>query len=131
MKQLVRRSDEEEIPMFRRPKLFLLTFALCLALSAPAAAVEVKGKIKSIAVADNQFILTDDDSKDWTVYLDDDAKIELNGKKCKLADLKEGDRITIVLKKREDKPGDDPEGSIKGAPDSKDAGEKKDKNQGN
>ena len=89
--------------MFRLSQLVLvvLTLALVLGLAAPALAAETKGKIKSVDVDKNQFIMTDENGKDWTFMLDKDAKVSVaNNQKAKLTDLKKGDEVKITYDKK-------------------------------
>src|SRR5262249_20783996 len=91
--------------MIRLPKWFLVfvAVALLLGLASPALAAEVKGKIKSISADKNEFVLTDNDGKDMTFQLDDDAKVRLNDKDSKLRELKKDDEVTVTYEKKGDK----------------------------
>jgi uncharacterized surface anchored protein len=77
-----------------------LVFVLCLTVSAFAA--DTKGKLKSVEAAKNQFVLTDANGKEWTITLAKDAKIIINDKEAKLADLKNGEEIDVTYEKQGD-----------------------------
>jgi uncharacterized surface anchored protein len=81
--------------------LLALVFVLCLTLTAQAG--DAKGKIKSVEAAKNQFVLTDGNGKDWTLTLAKDAKVVINDKEAKLADIKNGEEAEVTF----DKKGDD------------------------
>jgi hypothetical protein len=78
----------------------LLGIAILLALNSPALALEAKGKIKKISADKKELIVKDQNGKDLEFVMDDDAKIQLNGKDTKLKELKKGDEITVTYEKR-------------------------------
>src|SRR6266849_8257924 len=84
---------EEELPMIRMPKMWfgLLALVFVLGLSVTAFAADAKGTIKSVDATKNQFVLTDSNGKDWTILVAKDAKVVINDKEAKLADLKGGE----------------------------------------
>lgn len=88
--------------MIRMPKwmLVVLAVAILAAFSTPALAAETKGKIKSIAADKNEFVLTDQNGKDWTFQMDENAKVRLGDKEAKLNDLKEGAEATVTYEKQ-------------------------------
>ncbi len=90
--------------MMRMPKAFVMVLAvgLLVALATPALAAEAKGKIKSITADKHQFVLTDENGKDWTFMLSEDGKVRLGDKSAKLDELKEGDRVTVTYEKKGD-----------------------------
>jgi hypothetical protein len=66
----------------------------------PAQAAEVaRGHIVRVTADQNQFILKDKNNKEWTFHLTRDAKICLNDREVKLADLKAGDEVAIFYEK--------------------------------
>jgi hypothetical protein len=67
-----------------------------------ALADEAKGKIKAVNADKKEFVLTDTNNKDWTFELTKDAKLTCDDKPCTLADLKAGDRVTIMYEKKAD-----------------------------
>ncbi|HEY1861419.1 MAG TPA: hypothetical protein VGG61_13750 [Gemmataceae bacterium] len=77
-----------------------LVFVLCL--SVTAYADDAKGKLKSVEAAKNQFVLTDANGKDWTITLAKDAKVIINDKEGKLADLKGGEEVDVTYTKAGD-----------------------------
>jgi uncharacterized surface anchored protein len=81
--------------------LLALVFVLSLTLTAYAA--DAKGKIKTVEADKNQFVLTDANGKDWTLTLAKDAKVIINDKEAKLADIKKGEEADVTY----DKKGDD------------------------
>jgi hypothetical protein len=91
--------------MVRLPKLLAVAGALVvLALVAsPVFADETKGKIKSVSADKKEFVFTDNNNKDWTFTVADDAKIKLADKDVKLSDLKAGEMATVVYEKKGDK----------------------------
>ncbi len=61
-----------------------------------------RGHIQRVTADQNQFILKDKNNKEWTIHLTRDAKIRLNDREGKLADLKEGDEVAIFYEKQGD-----------------------------
>lgn len=91
--------------MIRLPKWVLVVLALALlaGLATTGLAAETaKGKIKSVTADKEQFVLTDTNGKDLTFHVDPKAKISLNDKAGKLADLKAGDEVEIKYEKKGD-----------------------------
>ena len=92
--------------MIRLPKWFLLILALAVLVgltTSASAADTTKGKIKSVTVDKKEFVMTDQNNKDWTFTLDDNTKIRLADKDVKLDDLKAGDEVEIKYEKKGDK----------------------------
>jgi len=58
------------------------------------------GALKHYDADKKQLVLTDPNGKDWTFQMSDDAKIRLSDKEAKPADLKLGDRATVVYEKK-------------------------------
>jgi Cu/Ag efflux protein CusF len=95
----------EEPIMLRVSKvsLGLLVAVLLLVLAAPVWAADAKGKIKSVDPDKQEVVITDNDAKNWTFHLDKDAKVFLNDKEAKLADVQPGDAVAITYEKAGDK----------------------------
>jgi len=81
----------------------ILSLVLVLGLTSAVLAADAKGKIKSVAADKNEFVVTDNDGKDWTFQMDEKAKVRLNDKEGKLNELKAGDTVEITYKKDGDK----------------------------
>jgi hypothetical protein len=58
------------------------------------------GSLKHFDADKKQLVLTDPNGKDWTFKVGDDAKIRLSDKEAKPADLKLGDKMTVVYSKQ-------------------------------
>lgn len=91
--------------MFRLSKVSLgmLVAVLLLVLASPVWAGDAKGKVKSVDPDKQEVVITDDDAKNWTFHLDKDAKVFLNDKETKLADLQPGAEASITFEKKADK----------------------------
>jgi Cu/Ag efflux protein CusF len=91
--------------MIRLPKWLLVVLALgvLVALAAPVLAEETKGKIKSVSADKKEFVMTDQNGKDWEFTLTDEGKVMLGDKDIKLNEVKEGDQVTIAYEKKEGK----------------------------
>jgi biopolymer transport protein ExbD len=91
--------------MIRIPKIgiALLTLVVLAAFTVPAFAVEAKGTVKTVTPDKHQFVFTDKNAKDWTFDVEKDAKIFVNDKEGKLADLQAGDEVTVTYEKKNDK----------------------------
>lgn len=89
--------------MIRLPKFVggVLALALLLSFTTPLLADEAKGTIRT-AVADKGELTLKGVFKDTTYVMNKDAAVFLDGRKAKLADLKDGDRARITY----DKDGD-------------------------
>jgi len=90
--------------MLQRSKLFVSVFAatLLLALAAPVFADETNGTVKATFPDRNEIVLKGI-LGDTTYQLTKEAWVILDGRKCKLADVKEGDRAHISYDKKENK----------------------------
>jgi hypothetical protein len=80
----------------------LLALVFLLALTVNAFAADAKGKIKSVEADKHTFVLTDTNGKDWTLTLAKDAKVFINDKEAKLADLKGGEEADVTYEKKGD-----------------------------
>jgi Cu/Ag efflux protein CusF len=91
--------------MIRLPKWLLVAVAVAVlvALAAPVLADETKGKIKSVSADKKEFVMTDQNGKDWEFTLTNEGKVMLGDKDIKLDELKEGDQVTITYEKKDDK----------------------------
>jgi Cu/Ag efflux protein CusF len=58
------------------------------------------GALKLFDPDKKQLVLTDPNGKDWTFRMADDAKVRLSDKEAKPADLKLGDKLTVVFEKK-------------------------------
>jgi hypothetical protein len=87
--------------------LALLALVLLLGLTMPAVAEDkgangdqTEGKIKSMDVNKSEFVLTDRKDKNWTMYLDTKAKVVIDGKDARFADLKVDDHVMVTYLKQ-------------------------------
>ena len=85
----------------------LLAIVLLLGLTLPAVAAEkdknadtTEGKVKSINVDKNEFVLTDTNNKNWTMQLDTKAKVAINDKDSKFSELRENDQVKVTYQKQ-------------------------------
>ena len=76
-----------------------LLFGLTLQLQA-ANEDKTEGKIKSLTLSKNEFVLTDTNDKNWTFDMDTKAKVFINDKDGELKDLKEGDHVFVTYVKQ-------------------------------
>jgi hypothetical protein len=81
----------------------VLALAFVFTLAVSAYAIDAKGKVKSVAADKNEFVMTDDTGKNWTITVGKDAKIFVNDKEGKLADLQSDDMVQISYEKDGDK----------------------------
>jgi hypothetical protein len=81
----------------------VLALAFVFALVTAAYAADAKGKIKSVTADKNQFVMADDTGKSWTISVATDAKVRLNDKESKLADLQSDDEVQVTYEKDGDK----------------------------
>src|SRR5262249_39516811 len=96
--------QERKRSMIQLPKwlLGILALALVVGLSTPVLAEEksqttetAKGKIQKISADQNQLVLRDARGNDWGFHIGRGAKVRLNDKDVTLAELKEGDEVTV------------------------------------
>ncbi|MCI0643040.1 MAG: hypothetical protein L0Y72_06790 [Gemmataceae bacterium] len=88
--------------LFRTSIVILFAAALVLAFAAPIYAADQDGKVKSIQADKKTFTLTDKDGRDHNFAVAATAKILINDKESKLADLKVGDMLTATWEQRGD-----------------------------
>ena len=81
----------------------VLALAFVFALVTSAYAADAKGKVKSVTADKNQFVFVDDTGKNWTINVATDAKVRLNDKDSKLADLQADDEVQVTYEKDGDK----------------------------
>jgi len=81
----------------------VLALLAVFALAGTALSAEAKGKVKTVTADKNEFVMTDDTGKSWTIMVARDAKVQLNAKDSKLADLQADDEIQVTYEKDGDK----------------------------
>lgn len=81
----------------------LLALAFVFALVTAACAADAKGRIKTVIPDKGQFVMADDTGKNWTVNVATDAKVRLNDKESRLADLQSDDEVQVTYEKDGDK----------------------------
>jgi Cu/Ag efflux protein CusF len=81
----------------------ILVLALLVGFSAPALAVDATGKVKSVEADKSQFVMIDSNNKNWTIHLGANAKVFLNEKEAKLADIQADDEVSIKYEKEGEK----------------------------
>jgi len=86
--------------MLRRPNFLVATLAtaLVLGLTMPVFADETKGTIRAVNTDRTELVLKGV-VNDTTYILTKGAWISLDGRRCKLADLREGDKVNIDYEK--------------------------------
>jgi hypothetical protein len=77
----------------------VLALLAVFALAGTALSAEAKGKVKTVTADKNEFVMTDDTGKSWTIMVARDAKVQLNAKESKLADLQADDEIQVTYEK--------------------------------
>ena len=77
----------------------VLALLAVFTLASAAFAIDAKGKVKTVTADKNEFVMTDDTGKSWTIMVSKDAKVQLNGKDSKLADLQADDEVQISYEK--------------------------------
>ena len=80
---------------------FAPVFALVavFALVTAASAADAKGRVKSVTADKNQFVMADETGKNWTINVATDAKVRLNDKDSRLADLQADDEVQVTYEK--------------------------------
>ena len=84
--------------MIRRPAMILLAALVLVVGLTPAlvgeekrardqAAETVQGQVQNVAADQHQFVLKDQNGREWTLHIGRDAKVQVNGKDSRLADL--------------------------------------------
>jgi hypothetical protein len=81
----------------------VLALAFVFAVCTAAYAAEAKGKIKTVTADKNEFVIVDDTGKSWTMTASPTAKVRLNDKDSKLADLQADDVVNVTYEKDGDK----------------------------
>jgi hypothetical protein len=77
----------------------VLALLAVFTLASAALAIDAKGKVKTVTADKHEFVMTDDTGKSWTIMVSKDAKVQLNGKDSKLADLQADDEVQISYEK--------------------------------
>jgi biopolymer transport protein ExbD len=92
-------------PMNRLPMFCLgvLVLALLMGLTMPLLAADAKGKVASVTADKHEFVFTDNNGKNWTITMNKDAKVFINDKEGKLADLQAGDEVAVTYEKQGEK----------------------------
>src|SRR5947209_16903653 len=88
--------------MYRVLPLFLVALALVAFVSAPALAEKNAGDShegKVVSATGNKLVMTDKDGKEHTHTLAENAKVMVDGRAGKTADLRPGMRIRVTTKK--------------------------------
>ena len=87
--------------MIRMLRRLAPVFALLavFALASAAAAADTKGTIKTVTADKNEFVMNAADGKAWTFMAARDAKVTLNDKEAKLADLQANDEVQVTYEK--------------------------------
>ena len=88
-----------------------LALAACLSLSARADQPKadapnraddqetVKGKVQSVSADQNQIVVRDDNNHEVAFQIAKDAKVRVNDKEARAADLKEGDEVAVSFRR--------------------------------
>jgi biopolymer transport protein ExbD len=87
--------------MRRLPMLSLAVVLLTLfvvAVSAAAPAEEIRGKIASVDPSQFGFVLQTSKNEKVTFQMDEDAQVYVNDEEASLADVKVGDRASVVYR---------------------------------
>jgi len=80
--------------------LVVLAVGFLMGLASTGLAEETKGKIKAVLADDKTFTLTDNAGKDHTMELAVNAKVRINARDAKLADLRAGDEVVVTWEER-------------------------------
>jgi len=59
----------------------------------------VKGKVQSVSADQNQIVVRDDNNHDMTFQISKDARVRVNDKDARAADLKEGDEVAVNFRR--------------------------------
>jgi Cu/Ag efflux protein CusF len=81
------------LPMF---VFALVALALVFGVATPLLAAEATGKIKTVDADKHEFVIVDGNQKNWTFHCTKDAKVFINDKEAKLADLQADNEVTIT-----------------------------------
>lgn len=74
----------------------LVALAVLALLASPLLANNVVARVKSVAADRNQVVVTDQNGKDWTFQVGQNAQIRINNQNSKLADLRPGQEVNVV-----------------------------------
>jgi hypothetical protein len=76
---------------------FLVALVIVAALVSPVLAVEVAGTVKSVNAGQNQFVLTDQNGRDWNIQLAPNAQIQTaNNNQARIGDLQAGQVVSVT-----------------------------------
>ena len=81
--------------------LLVLAMILVLGLAGVGLAEESKGKLKAILADKETFVMTDKDGNDYAFKLADMAKVLIDDREGKLADLRSGDNLAVTWEERD------------------------------
>ena len=81
----------------------VLALVAVFVLASAASAADAKGKVTTVTADKHEFVMKDDTGKSWTIMVAKDAKVQLNDKASKLADLQADDEVQITYEKEGDK----------------------------
>jgi len=74
----------------------VLSLVVLVMVGGIALAATLEGTIKKVDADKSTLVVTDKDKKDVTVTVNKDAKLTLDGKAAKFADLKEGQKVKVT-----------------------------------
>ena len=77
----------------------VLSLVVLVMVGGIALAATLEGTIKKVDADKSTLVVTDKDKKDVTVTVNKDAKLTLDGKAAKFADLKEGQKVSYELER--------------------------------
>lgn len=78
-----------------RLSVMMLVLALMFGAATAVFAADATGKIKSVDGDKGEFVITDNNNKNWTFHLAKDSKAFINDKEAKLGDLQLDNEVTI------------------------------------
>jgi hypothetical protein len=90
-------AHKGEASMIQSARLSVMMLVLALMFGAATAvfAADATGKIKSVDGDKGEFVITDNNNKNWTFHLAKDSKAFINDKEAKLGDLQLDNEVTI------------------------------------
>ena len=75
---------------------FLVALALVVLIASPVLAVNVVGTVKTVNSDQNQFVLTDQNGRDWTIHCNQNTQIQTNNNnQARLSDLRQGQAVNV------------------------------------
>jgi len=84
--------------MFRllKPWAALLALVFVVALAVPALAGDMQGKVKNVYPDKFELVVENSQGQAVTFLMDEDAQVMIDGAEATLADLRIGDRVTVL-----------------------------------